>query len=490
MKTKIIHIIAAIALMLGICGNAAAEGNNPSEYEVVFFDMINEARKNPLSTAVSMGLDPDRILLDFPELNKVLAEGLPPLAFNENLYEAASTHTADMFARGYYAYDSLDGRTYEDRIMATGYVPVAVGESLGISGFANFIDPAESARIMFERMFRDQLDPAGGEQRNILDPELTHVGIALGTGTLKLGGYTFNAYIVTCDFGLSVEKAGMQLFQLINQARSRPLEVAASLGMDPEQILADFPELHDILTKGLPPVTFNLQLYTAAGAHARDMLENGYYSHDSLDGRTYDDRIREIGYDPLATGEFLGIQCLGSDFFDEPDGQVDHLVSLMFRKIFTGELTPGCAEERNILDPMLKNVGVSVIAGISDELGGICGDNLLLTVADFGLSSTKQAPGIEGVVYFDLDQNMLYSPGEGIDRVFVSVESLSGDDAYHLFNLHTGETGGFRLPTVPPAEYRISVILDGHEMTQFIEVGEENRSITFSVCSVSEENEP
>ncbi|MDD5724084.1 MAG: CAP domain-containing protein, partial [Syntrophales bacterium] len=220
MKAKVIHILAAVVLILGICASASAEGDAPSGHEAAFLDMINEARENPLAVAASMGMDPNRILLDFPEMKEILTEGLPPLSFNKSLYEAARAHTADMFDVGYYGYDSPDGRTCEDRITAAGYVPAASGESLGLSGFSNFIDPAESARTIFERMFRDQLDPAGTEQRNILDPGLTHVGVALGTGTLNLGGYTFNAYVVTCDFGRSVEKAGVQLIQLINQARS------------------------------------------------------------------------------------------------------------------------------------------------------------------------------------------------------------------------------------------------------------------------------
>ena len=139
--------------MLGICIGVSAEGNGPSEYEVAFLGMINEARENPLATASFLGMDPDQILLDFPELEEILTKGLPPLTFHKNLYEAAKNHTADMFKKGYYAYNSLDGRTYEDRIMATGYVPVAAGESLGLSGFSNFIDPGASARTIFESMF-------------------------------------------------------------------------------------------------------------------------------------------------------------------------------------------------------------------------------------------------------------------------------------------------------------------------------------------------
>lgn len=487
MKSKAIHITLILALIFGLCISASAEANDLSEHELAFLELINEARENPLATASAMGMDPDRILLDFPELKDILTQGLPPLTFNISLYEAATAHTEDMLENNYYSHDSLDGRTYDDRIRETGYHSLATGESLGLLGFSNFIDPAESVRAMFEKMFRDELDPSSIEQRNILDPELTQAGIALGTGTLNLGGYIFNGYIITCDFGSSVGKAGMQLFQLINQARSRPLDVAASLGMDPDQILADFPELYDILTQGLPPLTFNFQLYAAAMAHVKDMLENGYYSHDSLDGRTYDDRIRETGYDPLYAGESMGLQCLGPDFIDETPDQIDRLIRLMFKKIFARELTPANTEERNILDPVLREVGISIITGTSSELGGICGDNLLLMVADFGLSSKEeQTPGIVGVVYSDLDQDMLYSPGEGICQVAVSVEGLSGDDASCLFKLHTNEAGGFGLPVVP-GEYRISVVIYDHEIVEHIEVGDQNRAVWISVPLPPEE---
>ena len=257
--------------------------------------------------------------------------------------------------------------------------------------------------------------------------------------------------------------------------------------MDPEQILADLPELQDILTEGLPPLTFNADLYEAARAHAEDMLENGYYVHDSPDGRTYEERIRETGYDPVAVGEAMGLQCMGSDATMEEPETLDRLVFLMFNKIFVSELQPD-AEERTILDPALKEVGVSSIAGTSSELGGICGDNLFLMVADFGASYAEQTPCIEGVVYSDLDLDTLYTPGEGIDQVAVSVEDLNGDDTSRRFNLYTNEAGGFGLPVVP-GQYRISVKADGYETVEDvdIEVGEENRMLQFGIKPVPEE---
>ncbi|PIP47097.1 MAG: hypothetical protein COX16_06190, partial [Deltaproteobacteria bacterium CG23_combo_of_CG06-09_8_20_14_all_51_20] len=45
-----------------------------------------------------------------------------------------------------------------------------------------------------------------------------------------------------------------ELFNLINEARIAPLAMAAKLNMDPEKVLADLPELKDILINGLPPL--------------------------------------------------------------------------------------------------------------------------------------------------------------------------------------------------------------------------------------------
>ena len=77
----------------------------PSPHEEALLALINQARQNPLAVAASMGMDPEKILKDLPELEKILKEGLPPVTFNGNLYEAARAHTQDMFANGYYSHD-------------------------------------------------------------------------------------------------------------------------------------------------------------------------------------------------------------------------------------------------------------------------------------------------------------------------------------------------------------------------------------------------
>ena len=41
----------------------------------------------------------------------------------------------------------------------------------------------------------------------------------------------------------------------------------------------------------------------AAKSHAKDMLKRGYFDHESPEGETASDRIRDAGYDFVAVGE-------------------------------------------------------------------------------------------------------------------------------------------------------------------------------------------
>ena len=49
-------------------------------------------------------------------------------------------------------------------------------------------------------------------------------------------------------------------------------------------------------TLGKSPLTINTSLSTAAYLHSKDMAEQNYFNHTSLDGRTFDQRIAAAGY--------------------------------------------------------------------------------------------------------------------------------------------------------------------------------------------------
>jgi len=56
-------------------------------------------------------------------------------------------------------------------------------------------------------------------------------------------------------------------------------------------------------TVGAPPLEYNAQLDAAAQAHSEDMVANGYFSHDGLNGSTMTTRGAAAGYTGFVTGE-------------------------------------------------------------------------------------------------------------------------------------------------------------------------------------------
>jgi uncharacterized protein YkwD len=59
----------------------------------------------------------------------------------------------------------------------------------------------------------------------------------------------------------------------------------------------------DTLYQAPPPLGWNDKLYAAAVGHATDMGSQNYFSHTSLDGRTFSQRITNAGYTWNTAGE-------------------------------------------------------------------------------------------------------------------------------------------------------------------------------------------
>jgi uncharacterized protein YkwD len=96
--------------------------------------------------------------------------------------------------------------------------------------------------------------------------------------------------------------------------------------------------------RGLAPLLDNGHLALAAQRHADDMVAQGYFSHVSLDGRTFDVRIRQAGYPgrPLAENIAWGGGHLGTP-----------------RRIVSGWMD-STGHRQNILNAALRDSGVGV----------------------------------------------------------------------------------------------------------------------------------
>jgi uncharacterized protein YkwD len=449
---KIIKILLfSLPLYTGAFQNGYAGELVPSEDEISLLELINEARKDPLGMAESLGMARETVLRDLPQLNDVLTGGLAPLQFDEKLYKAAFGHTEEMIANIYYSHNSLDGRTYAERIRESGYLAAACGESLGIVAFQNFMAPAEAARIIFESIFLAELDPETTEERNILNPERTEAGIVFGSGQFATGGSPLNAYVATLDFGKPVadtEAVEHALVGMLNAARNDPGLAILNAGIDQASAAKAYGNLGWALTGPLAPLAWNEKLRGTATAHYRDMLDQFYFNTVSLDGLTPFHRVALAGYDPAYVGESLGMISAVVDV-EQGDSAFD-VARRLYERILKDDVDPESDVGRNIFNPIVTEVGIGV-----DTAFRVPGDEQSLSyvvVADFAEPLWPRYL-VVGTVYEDRNNNGLIDEDEGIPGLKITlkpgdaaassevVTETSGPAGHYQINLYSLPTG-------------------------------------------------
>ncbi len=422
-----------------------AEVPTLSEGEQALLDLINQARQNPLAMATSLGMDPDQALLDLPELEDLLTNGLPPLVFNQTLYKVAGTHNQDMLDNDYYAHDSLDGCTYEGRIRKSGYFASAAGESLGMLAFRNFIDPADAAQALFTNMFFDELNPLRTEKRNILDPQLREVGVSLSAGSFILDDEAWNVYVMTADFGTQVDVYAIEvaLLRLINEGRADPRQAIEQAGVGETAAIEALGELSWVLDASLTPLARNEKLAKAAQGHTQDMIERIYFDTLSPEGAGPADRAALVGYKGYYVGESLWAGNLA--IVDPELNGVEAIVEAakhIYEEMVRIELDPFSGVMINLFNPELTEAGAGFgQVDLDKGMGDI--QSISVVAVDFA-DPVLSRDFILGNVYQDLDGDLAFSPMEGISGLTVAI-SLLGKRREFVYVTETGPFGSYQI---------------------------------------------
>src|SRR3954454_20740575 len=125
-------------------------------------------------------------------------------------------------------------------------------------------------------------------------------------------------------------------------------------------------------SRGLAPLKTNHRLVTAARAHAGDMVAKRYFSHDTLGGGSFADRIRNTGYVPKHRAPALGEDLAwGSGSLASPRQIVESWME-----------SPG--HRANILSRSFREAGLGVAFG---DVGA--GANGAAYTLDFGSGGRK-----------------------------------------------------------------------------------------------------
>jgi uncharacterized protein YkwD len=119
---------------------------------------VNNATAKPDYESLMLGL-----------VNKErIKHGLKPLKFDPDLVPVARAHSQDMFAKGYFAHDNLDGKDPFDRMRAAGIHFQSAGENLAL---------AQTVEIAHVNLMNSP-----GHRANILNPSFGRLGIGILDG--------------------------------------------------------------------------------------------------------------------------------------------------------------------------------------------------------------------------------------------------------------------------------------------------------------------
>ncbi|MBN1831464.1 MAG: hypothetical protein JW896_05070, partial [Deltaproteobacteria bacterium] len=188
------------------CDFAAAfsrESRSRTAAELEIAGMINQLRAGPLEVIESLGLELAPFLEADPSLYEVLARSVFPLVPSTSLQGASRAHSRDMLFNDFVGHISSDGKTVEDRIMASGYIPRKTGEAIQ---FVETDSPYENEAIeeTLRGMVEGEIDRfmETGELI-LLSAEFVDMGIGAESGTLEWNGQALEGVMTTVTAGMS-----------------------------------------------------------------------------------------------------------------------------------------------------------------------------------------------------------------------------------------------------------------------------------------------
>lgn len=150
-----------------VFSEAIAETLNLLTVEPDSHESVNLPYKVPTSTPRP---DLEGTMLQLVNRERVAA-GLKPLASDPELTQVARQHSADMFARGYFAHDTPDGLDPFERMRRAGIKFTTAGENLAL---------APTVRVAHTGLMNSP-----GHRANILQKDFGRVGIGIMDGGIR-----------------------------------------------------------------------------------------------------------------------------------------------------------------------------------------------------------------------------------------------------------------------------------------------------------------
>ncbi len=216
------------------------------------------------------------------------------------------------------------------------------------------------------------------------------------------------------------------------------------------------------------PLTFNAQLYQAARLHSQDMIDQDYFDHNSLDGRSPWNRIAAAGYTATA-GQAENVALAAASY---PLDAATTLLAMHDNYIIDAGVA-GRGHRVNILNDTLREIGIGSASGSWQAYS-----YAWILTCDFGARQNVNS-FILGVAFDDVNQDGRYTAGEGVGGVGIVARRLSDSQPTATA---TASAGGYGLP-LPAGQYEVTAtLLDGRKQTKSVSLANKNVKIDFKLA--------
>ncbi|MCB1354822.1 MAG: CAP domain-containing protein [Rhodobacteraceae bacterium] len=167
--------------------------------------------------SIEIGTDLEESVVDAINAERSAA-GLDPVRMEVHLNASAQDHSDWMAETGELSHDGEDDSTVADRVEETGFPLTGswrTTENIAYASLEGDVDAGEVERL------HDGLMGSEGHRENILDPDVSYVGIGLSVGTISVGGADRDVVFLTENFA---ETGGEVLVQEENDAGETVLQ--------------------------------------------------------------------------------------------------------------------------------------------------------------------------------------------------------------------------------------------------------------------------
>ena len=415
-KTTIKILLAFHLVFLFSCFlQDQADASATTEAQEYIIERLNSIRSDPLAYAERLGYDRQALLETLPFLGEFIVKGVEPFLLNEFLNLKAVSLNSPRIPES--DHKVLPENDY-----------VYTGETKGTVSFLNFMGMETAIQIVIDNLFKKELDSKFEGQRYILSSNFDMTGVSCRGGVMWDRTGMKNSYIITICFGSSLLKSEVQVLNMINQLRAEPLKISNYFLSNLSGIFSENTDMIYAFFETYQPLFIDKILCKYGSVFNVDM--------DYLSQALYD------GYNGVEVNQSSAVEKFlktGSNSFP---------VSI-FSSLISNELKI-YPQKKLVFNPDFNDAGLTVV-----YVNGTVDDSATLTVTGGNRISEDAAfSKIYGIIYKDIDENGIYTPGEGSAKETVIIYDKE-EPSEKVKTIITDNAGHFSVNLLNQKEYII-----------------------------------